>query len=41
MPKTFVVVDYIEKVTEKKSCKCGEHGSFEGFFSFSFSFFFK
>ena len=25
----FVMVDYVREVTVKKSCKCGEYGSFE------------
>ena len=25
----FVMVDYVRKMTVKKSCKYGEHGSFE------------
>ena len=24
----FLVVDYVRKMTVKKSCKCGEYGSF-------------
>ena len=31
--QTFVGVDYVKEMTVKKSCRCGEYGSFEFLFS--------